>query len=152
VDLAGAGEDAAARQLAEAGASYDRLGLPFDAARCLLSLGRAQRRRRQWGSARAATEQAITQFDAIGSTGWAEHARTELERMGARGTQGDGQLTTSERRAAELAASGLSNKEVARELVVTVHTVEVHLSRVYAKLGIRSRGQLAAMLNAGGTL
>ena len=44
---------------------------------------------------------------------------------------------------AALARDGLSNKEIARQLFVTVHTVEVHLSRVYAKLGVRSRGQLA---------
>ena len=60
-----------------------------------------------------------------------------------------GELTETELRTAELAAGGRSNKEIARELFVTVHTVEVHLSRAYAKLGIRSRGQLAQRLAGG---
>jgi DNA-binding CsgD family transcriptional regulator len=71
--------------------------------------------------------------------------------MGARRPAAAGQLTASEQRAAELATAGLSNKEIARELAVGVHTVEVHLSRVYAKLGVRSRGQLAARLHSAGT-
>jgi DNA-binding CsgD family transcriptional regulator len=138
----------AAQRLADAAVAYESLGLQFDAARCLLSLGRAQRRLRQWGLTRGAFEQAITIFERIGSAGWAQDARTELGRTGARGGQGAGQLTASEQRAAELAAAGLSNKEIARTLVVTVHTVEVHLSRVYAKLGVSSRGRLAAQLRS----
>ena len=57
-------------------------------------------------------------------------------------------MTPSERRVVELAAEGLSNKEIAARLVVTVHTVEVHLSHAYAKLGVRSRGQAARRLSA----
>jgi DNA-binding CsgD family transcriptional regulator len=136
----------AAQLLADTAAAYESVGLWFDAARCLLSLGRAQRRLRQWGSARSALGDAIAIFDRIGSTGWAADARTEFDRTGARGGHAGGQLTPSEQRTAELAAAGLSNKEIARELVVTVHTVEVHLSRVYAKLGVSSRGRLAAQL------
>jgi DNA-binding NarL/FixJ family response regulator len=136
----------AARRLADAAMTYESLGLRFDAARCLLSLGRAQRRLRQWGSTRSALEQAIELFERIGSTGWAEHARSELRRTGARGAHTSGQLTPSEQRTAAHAAAGLSNKEISRELGVTVHTVEVHLSRVYTKLGVSSRGQLAAQL------
>jgi DNA-binding CsgD family transcriptional regulator len=55
-------------------------------------------------------------------------------------------LTPAEQRAVDLAATGLSNKEIAQALFVTVHTVEVHLSRAYAKLGVRSRTQLAGRL------
>ncbi len=149
VRLAGTVSDApSADALERAAAGYEALGLRFDAARSLLSLGRAQRRLRQWGSARRATERAIATFDAIGSTGWAQQARGELERVGGRRPRASGELTQSERRVAGLAAEGLSNKEIARELVVTVHTVEVHLSRAYAKLGVRSRGQLSARLPA----
>jgi DNA-binding CsgD family transcriptional regulator len=137
----------AAAALQHAAAEYERLGLRFDAARSLLSLGRAQRRLRQWGSARLATEQAIAAFDAIGSPGWAQQARAELERVGGRRPRPSGELTQSEQRVAELAADGKSNKEIARELVVGVHTVEVHLSRVFAKLGVRSRVQLAGRLS-----
>ena len=55
----------------------------------------------------------------------------------------------AERRVAELAAQGLANKEIAQALVVTVSTVEFHLSKTYAKLGIRSRAQLASRLATG---
>ncbi|HEY1511442.1 MAG TPA: helix-turn-helix transcriptional regulator, partial [Solirubrobacteraceae bacterium] len=75
-------------------------------------------------------------------------ARSEVDRVGARRPSPSGELTPSERRVAELAASGRSNKQIAQELHVTVHTVEAHLSHGYAKLGVRSRGQLAARLSA----
>jgi DNA-binding CsgD family transcriptional regulator len=136
----------AAAALQHAAADYEQLGLRFDAARSLLSLGRAQRRLRQWGSARLAMEQAITAFEAIGSPGWTQQARSELDRVGGRRPGASGELTQSEQRTAELAVEGMSNKEIARVLVVTVHTVEVHLSRAYAKLGVRSRAQLAGRL------
>ena len=71
---------------------------------------------------------------------------SELSRVGARRPAPAGELTPTERRIAELAAEGLANKEIASRLVVSVHTVEVHLSHAYAKLGIRSRSQLAARL------
>ena len=85
-------------------------------------------------------------FDAVGSPGWTELARAELARIGGRRAADRGELTTTERRIAELAASGLSNKELAQTLFVTVSTVESHLTRVYAKLGIRSRVLLQARL------
>jgi DNA-binding NarL/FixJ family response regulator len=59
----------------------------------------------------------------------------------------DGVLTSSEQRVSELAAAGLSNKEIAGTLFIAVHTVEVHLSHAYAKLGIRSRAQLASRVS-----
>jgi DNA-binding CsgD family transcriptional regulator len=147
VDLAAERYDEqAAVELDEAAAVYGQLGLRFDAARSQLSLGRAQRRFKKWGVARRSLEQAAAAFDELGSPGWAEQAHAELSRLGARRPVADGDLTASEQRAAELAAGGMSNKQIARELFVTVHTVEVHLSRAYAKLGVSSRGQLAARL------
>jgi DNA-binding CsgD family transcriptional regulator len=59
-----------------------------------------------------------------------------------------GGLTPAEQRVAELAASGLSNKEIAGKLYLSVYTVQAHLSRVYAKLGVRSRAQLARHFDA----
>lgn len=148
VRLAGADHDEqAAAQLAEAAADYGRLGLAFDRARTLLALGGAERRSRKWGAAREVLERAATAFDAIGSSGWAAAVRAELERVGARRPASAGRLTTTERRVAELAASGLANKQIATELVVTVNTVEFHLRNTYAKLGIRSRTQLAGRLS-----
>jgi DNA-binding CsgD family transcriptional regulator len=147
--LASPGYDGeAAAALAEAANDYGNLGLRFDRARSLLTLGRSLRRHRQWGPARRSLEEAATAFDEIASAGWAEHARAELTRIGARKPRADGALTPSEQRVARLAADGLSNKEIAAHLFVTVHTVEVHLSHVYTKLGVRSRGQLAYRLDA----
>ncbi len=139
-------DERAATDLDAAADAYARLGLSVDVARSLLSLGRAQRRFKKWGVARDSLERAAATFDAIGSRGWAEQARSELSRVGARRPVASGELTESEQRTAELAAAGMSNKEIARELFVTVHTVEVHLSRAYAKLGVGSRRQLAAKL------
>jgi DNA-binding NarL/FixJ family response regulator len=141
-------DDSAATELAQAADDYSRLGLRFDAARSLLALGRSQRRLKKWGAARIALDRAAASFDEIGSPGWAEDARRELERVGARRPGRAGELTATERRVAELAADGLANKEIARSLVVSVSTVEFHLSNAYAKLGIRSRAQLGARLAA----
>ncbi len=112
----------------------------------MLVVGRAQRRARKWGAARENLEHAALAFDAIGSPGWARDARSELERVGARRAASTGQLTETEQRVARMAADSLSNKEIAKELVVTVNTVEFHLRNTYAKLGLRSRTQLAARL------
>jgi DNA-binding NarL/FixJ family response regulator len=141
-------DDQAAAQMAEAAADFGRLGLPFDQARTLLALGRALRRARRWGAARTALQEAETVFDRVGSPGWAAEARSELARVGARRPSPSGELTPTERHVAELAAGGRSNKEIARVLHITVSTVEAHLSRAYAKLGVRSRAQLASRLPA----
>ena len=146
--LADAYDEQAAGELADAAAAYQTLGLPFDAARCRLSLGRAQRRHKKWGAARDSLQHAAAAFDTLGSGGWAEQARCDLSRVGARRPRANGELSPSERRVVELAAEGRANKEIARVLHVTVHTVEAHLSRAYAKLGVHSRGQLAARIAA----
>ena len=143
LQLAAGWDDAAAAALDGVAAGYGELGLPFDRARTLLALGRGQRRAKKWGAARASLEQAVAELDALGSPGWAEQARSELARVGARRPSQAGGLTPAERRVAELAADGLANKETARALFITVRTVEVHLKNAYAKLGIRSRTQLA---------
>ena len=144
--LAAQYDEAAAALVREAADSYGARGLRFDQARSLLFLGRAQRRHRKWAAARHSLEEAARVFETLGAVGWAEQARAELERTGARRPVPKGDLTPSERRVAQLAATGLSNKEIAADLVVSVYTVEKHLSRVYAKLGIRSRGHLASAL------
>jgi DNA-binding CsgD family transcriptional regulator len=140
-------DEEAGDSLAHAAGAYTELGLRFDGARSLLSLGRQQRRFKQWGAARTALQRAAADFEEIGSRGWSEQARSELARVGARRPGPSGELTATERRTAQLAASGLSNKEIARTLFVTVHTVEQHLSRAYAKLDIHSRGQLTHRLS-----
>jgi len=146
VRLARDDDDRDASTLEEVAGEYARLGLPFDRARTLLALGGAQRRLRKWGAARDTLQRAVEAFTDLGSPGWADAARSELQRVGARRSPSDGVLTPAERRVAELAAGGLANKEIAQALVVTVNTVEFHLSNTYAKLGIRSRAQLAGRL------
>ncbi|HZQ66281.1 MAG TPA: AAA family ATPase [Gaiellaceae bacterium] len=141
-----ADDGSATTGLAEAAAAYDALGFRFDRARTLLLLGRAERRRRRWAAARTALEQAAAVFEEIGSPGWLGEARSELSRVGARRPSPPGALTAAERRVAELAAEGLANKEIAQAMFVSVKTVEKHLSRVYAKLGVRSRARLARLL------
>ena len=131
--------------LTEASVDLEALGSHFDGARCLLALGRAQRRLKQWRGARESLERAAVSFAALGADGWAVRARSELERVGGR-RRAASELTPSERRVSELAADGLSNKQIAAALYVTVNTVEVHLARAYAKLGVRSRAQLAKRL------
>jgi DNA-binding CsgD family transcriptional regulator len=142
-------DEAAAAGLTDAARDYEQLGLRFDQARTLLELGRAQRRHRKWASARRSLEHAARFFGEIGSEVWAEEAHSELVRVG-RTPMRAGELTAAERRVADLAADGLTNKEIAQSLFVSVHTVEVHLTHAYAKLGIRSRAQLAQALSPRG--
>ena len=137
-------EDAAAR-LAAAAAALGELGLSFDRARSLLWLGQMARRARKRAVARRFLHAAAAAFDDLGSVGWAEHVRGELARLGARPAP-DLELTAAEQRVAALAAQGMSNKQIAKQLFTAVHTVEVHLVHAYAKLGVRSRAQLASQL------
>jgi DNA-binding NarL/FixJ family response regulator len=135
-------EDAVAAARAAA-TQYGNLGLHFDQARTLLVLGRAQRRYRKSGAARASLTGAAEIFDQNGSTGWAELARAELARVTGRRRDDEHELTPSEQQVASLAADGMSNKEIATRLVLSVNTVETHLSHTYAKLGVNSRSQLS---------
>jgi DNA-binding CsgD family transcriptional regulator len=122
--------------------SYSALPLPLDRARTLLALGAAQRKGKQRRAARETLEQAGELFDQLGASLWSERARAELRRIGGRAPS-RGELTASERRVAELVAEGRTNKEVAAVLHLTERTVEGTLSRVYAKVGVRSRAELA---------
>ena len=117
---------------------------PFGRARALLTLGLVRRRARQKRAARDAIEAAVAAFDEMGAAGWAAKARAELGRIGGR-TREEG-LTAAERRVAELVAEGRTNREVAAALVLGERTVETHLTHIYAKLGVRSRTELALAL------
>ena len=132
--------------LARAVAEHEAVGDPFGRARALLALGIVGRRARQKRPARQAIEAALEGFEAIGAAGWAARARAELGRVGGR-TRAEG-LTAAERRVAVLAADGRTNREVAAELYLGERTVASHLTRVYAKLGVRSRTELARRLGA----
>lgn len=143
---AGSGDDGARADLLAAAERYDELGCRFDAARTLLALGRHARRERQWAVARDALDRAAVTFDELGCEGWAAQARDLLGRVGGRRPTPVDTLTPSERRVSELASRGMSNKEIAAALFVSVHTVEVHLAHAYPKLRVRSRAQLARAL------
>jgi DNA-binding NarL/FixJ family response regulator len=118
---------------------------PFELGRTLLALGTAQRRAKQWSAARGSLEEASRTFERLGADLWAERAQADLGRVAGR-TPAGGELTPTEQRVAELVAEGRRNKEVAAALFVTVKAVEANLSRIYAKLGIRSRAELARRL------
>jgi DNA-binding CsgD family transcriptional regulator len=118
---------------------------PFQHARTFLAQGVTQRRAKQRGAARVTLEQALAIFERLGAPLWAEKARAELQRIGGR-TASRGELTEAEGRIAALVAEGRTNREVAAALFVTEHTVEGALTRVYRKLGIRSRTELAHRL------
>jgi DNA-binding CsgD family transcriptional regulator len=121
---------------------HERVALPAERARTLLALGAARRRAKHKRAAREALEESLAVFASLGATVWAEAARAELGRIGGRAA-GRGDLTPSERRVAALVAEGRTNREAAAELFLSERTVEGHLSRVYAKLGVRSRAELA---------
>ena len=126
---------------------HDRVAIPFERARTLLALGQAPRRSRERRAAREVLQEALTIFEQLGAAIWAQRTQTELARVAGRAPS-PGQLTAAEQRVAELVAEGRTNKEVAAELVVTVRTVESTLTKVYAKLDVRSRTQLARRLGS----
>jgi DNA-binding NarL/FixJ family response regulator len=112
-----------------------------------LLLGQLQRRRRHKTVAEVTLRAALAIFEELGTPLWAVRARAELERLDA--PRGDGQqLTAAEQRVAALAATGLSNKQIAAEVFIAEKTVEMNLSRVYRKLGIRSRAALSRSLGS----
>ena len=111
----------------------------------MLCLGSVHRQAKQKGASRDALEQALAIFEELGARLWAEKARAELRRISGR-RRGSDELTETEERVASLAAEGRSNKEIAAELFMSVHTVGAHLSRSYRKLGVRSRSELANCL------
>ncbi|WP_310964688.1 AAA family ATPase [Nocardioides terrisoli] len=140
----GRAEDAVAC-LEESVTLFKTLPLPFEQARSELALGSALRRVRRRRDARETLTSARDTFSGLGAPLWLDKVERELARLGGRTSSGN-DLTESEARVAGLVAQGLSNREVAAALVVTARTVESHLTRVYAKLGVRSRVELARRL------
>jgi DNA-binding CsgD family transcriptional regulator len=124
---------------------HERMPVPFERARTLLIHGTMLRRAKRRKAAREAIEEALSIFESLPAPVWAENARAERARIGGRAPSGDG-LTPSERRIAEVVAAGKTNKEAAAELFLSVHTVEDALKRVYRKVGVRSRTELARRL------
>jgi DNA-binding NarL/FixJ family response regulator len=134
--------DDAAGAASAAVAGYDRAPIPFEAAQAWVTLGQIERRRRRKAAARHALARAVEGFGTIGAARAADEAASELRRIGTRTSAGA--LTESERRVAELVAAGRTNREAAAALFMSEKTVEANLSRIYAKLGVRGRTELAA--------
>jgi DNA-binding NarL/FixJ family response regulator len=121
---------------------HRRVPQPFELARTLLAKGEVERRAKQKRAARSALEQALGLFQAIGAPLWAQRARDDLARVGG-ATPPSGELTPTEQRIAQLVGEGRKNREVAEALFISVKTVEANLSRIFLKLGVRSRTELA---------
>ena len=126
----------------------DGLGYRPDAARATLALGRALLRAGQRTRAADALAEARGRFADLGARLWELRAVDELERVAP--GRAAGQLTPTEGRIAGLVAEGRKNREIGEELFMSLATVEAHLTRIYRKLGIRSRSELAGLVHSGG--
>jgi DNA-binding CsgD family transcriptional regulator len=147
--LAAANGDLPAAQgaLQEAIRHHERLPEPFELGRTLLLRGNVDRRCRQKRLARASLEQACALFQGLGAVGWAARSRDEIRRLGVR-SAGRDDLSETEDRVARLVAAGRTNREIAGALFVSVKAVEANLTRIYAKLDVRSRTELAVRLGS----
>jgi DNA-binding CsgD family transcriptional regulator len=121
----------------------------FEAARTRLCWGQSLRRRRQRGQARNLLVQALETFTRLGAVTWARQAEVELEASGAAVYAAipspASQLTPREFQICALVARGATNPEIAAKLFLSRKTIEAHLGRVYAKLGVRSRTELTRL-------
>lgn len=144
--LAGEGRMAEAlEEIDQALLSHKRLPMPVELGRTLLVKGRLHRRNREKSSAKEALDEARALFTGAGAQAWAAAAQRELDRVGLR-PRAPEELTPTEARVAELVAAGLTTKQIAARAFLSPKSVEGVLTRVYRKLGVRSRSQLAAKL------
>lgn len=123
---------------------------PFDHARAQLAHGMWLRRQRQYRNAQIALAAAASTFETLGAAPWAARANAELRAAGStphRPHGGAAPLSAQERRIAELAAAGLSNKQIGEQLYLSPRTVGAHLYRVFPKLGITRRAALREALD-----
>lgn len=139
--------DGAAAAVSDALRHDDRSPLMFERGRTLLAAGQVHRRRKEKRLAAQRLGEALRIFRDLGAAGFATRTERELARLGLRPPTVDA-LTHTERRVAELAATGLSNREIADRAFLTTKAVEGNLTRTYRKLGIRSRGGLARALQS----
>jgi DNA-binding CsgD family transcriptional regulator len=120
-------------------------GWPVPLGRALLALGSVQRRRRRKADARHNLERAVALFDDAGAVIWRDRAGRELGRIGGRSAPAGDDLSTTERDIFRLVAEGRANKQVANDLHLSVKTVEWNLTKIYRKVGVRSRTELIAL-------
>ncbi len=138
--------DDQAEPLFAAALAQDLAGYPFLRARTLFSLGRWLRRQRRSAESRSPLRESVTLFDALGAAAWSGRARQELratgERVGRRAPDLRDRLTAQELQIAQLAAEGLSNRQIAERLFLSPRTIGGHLYRIFPKLEITARAQL----------
>jgi DNA-binding NarL/FixJ family response regulator len=140
--------EGAAAAVTRAMDEHSRLGMPFEQARTQLLLGQIQRRQRRRDASTATLGSALAAFEKMGTPLWADRARAELSRSDT-GRRSNVGLTASEQRIAELAASGVTNRDMAATLFVSPKTVEANLTRIYRKLNIHSRAELGRIMGRG---
>jgi DNA-binding NarL/FixJ family response regulator len=142
--------DSAVVLSAAAALHFEQLHQPIEQAHALLVQGGAERRRRRYAAARLAIGAALSIFLAAEARPWAEQTERALARTEGNPAPGtpppDLGLTTTELRIAVLVRDGASNREIANRLYLSVKTVEATLTRIYRKLGLRSRTQLSSRL------
>jgi DNA-binding NarL/FixJ family response regulator len=147
--LLGAGDDFEA-DFSRALELQEAAGVPFEIARTELCLGERLRRARRRKEARAVLRSAIERFERLGAVPWAERAKTELHASGETvqpgGVIATNELTPQELQVALVVAKGATNREAGAALFLSPKTIEAHLGRVYRKLDVRSRTELAALL------
>ena len=141
-----------AEPLFEAALGADLGTWPFARARTQLAYGAWLRRRRRVADSRVPLRSAREAFDALGAAPWSERARQELRASGETSRRRipatRDQLTPQELQIAQMAAEGLSNREIGLQLFISHRTVGAHLHRIFPKLGVTSRGQLRSALEA----
>lgn len=150
--LLGAGETALALdRLAAARLGWEQIGAPWELGLTLFAEGNALRRSGRRRRAAGALERAAAIFAELGAAAWRQRATEELRRARPRPRRDDS-LTAAEDRVAALVSTGYTNKEIATQLFTTVATVEAHLTRIYRKIGVRSRTELTRRIADGAVL
>jgi DNA-binding CsgD family transcriptional regulator len=151
-----AAEDAFQAEFEKALDLHAAAKMPFERARTELCLGERLRRARRRAHARAPLRSALETFERLGAAPWSERARSELAASGETARRRDpyaaDELTPQELQVALLVARGATNREAGASLFLSPKTIEAHLGRVYRKLHVRSRTELAHLLGSEGAL
>ncbi|MCW3841552.1 AAA family ATPase [Micromonospora yasonensis] len=136
--------------LAAAIDTYGAQSYPLDAARASLTLGQLLRRVRRRSAAHEAISQAIDQFSQIGAAPWRALADAELDRLhnGVRHGRNTKSLSGLERQIVELVRAGATNRQIAKEVHLSVKAVEANLSRLYRRLGVANRSEMLRLLDS----
>ncbi|HEX6523552.1 MAG TPA: AAA family ATPase [Streptosporangiaceae bacterium] len=144
--------DGDAEQHFEAAVNVELVSWPLLRARAQLAYGAWMRRQRRITESRRPLRAAYAAFDALGADPWAKRARQELRAAGEADSgprpEEGGVLSPQELKIAEMAASGMSNREIGQQLYLSHRTVATHLYRIFPKLGITSRFQMPQALQA----